>query len=248
MIDRICWNCRFFEADDELATYSGKCRRHAPRGMDANSFATDVTRNSHRVQMGKVDSGIMTSAVSPVNLYITQGIQVLPVSSGNGFAGDDCFPFTIGGYHKITKLHVTSLLMNVGAASVGENPVFKIGIYNVEETADTLGTTLEIPIPAAYVGIAGNLTNNLFHLDYPLPTPWPETPIMPNGGIWAAKFILESGDSNVIGEIDNTIVSAEIDFYGTSPTDERLFPWITEGNTFWCGEFQKNTGDIPVLL
>lgn len=245
-MSRICWDCRYFDHDDTMGTYSGKCRRHAPHGVDANTFVTDATRNAHRVQMGRVDNGIMTSAVSPVNLYITQGIQVLPVSNGSGFAGDGCFPFTIGGGHRITKIHVSSLLMNTGAASVGANPVFKIGIYTVDESADNLATTLQIPIPPAYVGIAGNLTNHFFHLDYPLPNPWPDYDI-PNGGLWAAKFILESGDSNIIGEIDNTIVSAELDFYGSDPSEQRLFPWVTSGNTFWCGEFQKNSGVIPVL-
>ena len=245
---RICWNCRFFDHNDELGTYSGKCRRFAPKGIDANSFVMDATRNAHRVQMGRVDNGIMTSAQSPVNLYITQGIQVLPASDGAGFAGDGCFPFTIGANHKIAKVHVTSLLMNVGAATVGANPVFKVGIYIIGESSDTLAHTIEIPIPAAYVGIAGNLTNHFFNIDYPLPTPWPEIPISPNGGIWAAKFILESGDSNVIGQIDNTIVSAELDYYGDDATETRLFPWVTEGNTFWCGEFKLNPGTIPVLL
>lgn len=245
-IDRICWNCRYFDHDNEMSTYSGKCRRHAPRGIDANSFVTDATRNSHRVQMGRVDNGIMTSAQSPVRLYITQGVQVLPTANGAGFQGDGCFPFTIGGGHKIAKIHVSSLMMNVGAAIVGSNPVFKIGIYTVDQSTDTLATTLEIPIPAEYVGVAGNLTPNFFHFDYSLPALWPEINVE-NGGLWAAKFILESGDQNVIGEIDNTIVSAELDYYGENPTDERLFPWIIEGNDFWCGEFQTNSGTIPAL-
>lgn len=246
MTTRICWNCRWFEADDTQGTYSGKCRRHAPRGFDSNSYVGDVTRNSHRVQMGRVNNGIMTSAASPINTYITQGVNVLPTANGSGFAGDGCFPFTIGPGHKLTKIHVETLLMNTGAATVGTNPVFKMGIYTVDESTDTLVNTLEIPVPAADVGIAGNTTNNMFSVDYTLATPWPESEL--GVGLWAMKFILESGDENIIGEIDNTIVSGELDFYGPSPTDERLFPWIIEGNTFWCGEFQKQTGTIPVLV
>ena len=67
------------------------------------------------------------------------------------------------------------------------------------------------------------------------------------GGIWAAKFILQAGDPNIIGEIDNTIVSAELDYYGAVNTDYRGFPIITEGNIFWCGDFDANAGAIPVL-
>lgn len=247
MLNRICWHCRFFDHNNQMGTYSGKCRRHAPKGIDSNSFVTDATRNAHRVQMGIVDAGLMTPAISPVALYITQGVQVLPTSSGNGLKGDDCFPFTLGAGHRVSKLHITSILMNTGAATVGENPVFKIGVYTVDLDTDTLQTTWEVPIPVAYVGIKGNRTNNFFHYDYSLPLPWPEVPFE-NGGTWAAKFILEDGDPDIIGEIDNTIMSAEIDFYGADSSDYRLFPWIIEGNTFRCGEYQFNTGIIPALL
>lgn len=245
MSPRLCWNCRYFEHDDSLGTYSGKCRRHAPHAIDANGLATDFTRNSHRVQMGRVDEGIMTSINSPVALYITQGIQVLPTSGGAGLAGDNCFPFTIGGGHRLSKVHVSSLLMNTGAASVGANPVFKIGLYIIGETTDSLQTTLEIPIPPEYVGVAGNLTNHFFNYDYVLPTPWPDPPL-PVGRLWAAKFILEAGNANVIGEIDNTMIAGELDYYGTE-YQHAAFPWIVAGNTARCGKFKQNNGVIPAL-
>lgn len=245
-MSRICWNCRYFDHDDSLGTYSGKCRRHAPRAVDANGLANDYTRNSHRVQMGRVDEGIMTSVDSPVALYITQGVQVLPTSGGAGLAGDNCFPFTIGGGHRLAKVHVSSILMNTGAASVGANPVFKVGLYVIGETTDTLMHTVEIPIPAAQVGIAGNLTNNFIQLDYTLPTPWPDPP-SDVGRLWAARFILESGDPNIIGEIDNTMIAGEIDYYGMEPYAPAAFPWMIEGNVQRCGQFLMNSGTIPAL-
>lgn len=246
MTDKICWNCRFFEADDTQGTYSGKCRRYAPSGVDANGYTTDFTRNSHLVQMGRVDEGIMTSIDSPVITYITQGVQVLPTAGGAGFAGDNCFPFVIGRGHRLAKMTVQSLLMNVGAATVGSSPVFKIGIYAIEQSTDTLIHTIEVPIPPANLGIAGNLTPNMFAFEYSLPIPWPPSSF-PDAQMWAAKFILESGDSNVVGEIDNTIVAAELDYYGTAENAIIAFPWIIAGNTEWCGDFQKNSGEIPVL-
>lgn len=196
--------------------------------------------------MGRVNSGIMKSAQSPVNLYITQGVNVLPVSNGLGLAGDGCFPFVIGGGHRITKFHVTSLLMNTGAATVGTNPVFKIGIYRVDANSDVLLTTLDIPIPPAFLGVAGNTTNNLFNYDYTLPVPYPD-PAFTTGVLWAPKFILQSGSPDIVGEIDNTLIAFENDFYGDTATDQKLFPWVTQGNEFWCGQFKRNPGTIPAM-
>lgn len=244
-MERLCWNCHFFEHDPELNPYSGKCRRNAPKGLDANTLYVTGQQQAHLFKLGLIDSTIFKSADSPLNLFANaESPFTLPMSDGNGFNANGCFPLFTTPAHKVTTVSFQCSLVNTGAATVGDNPILEIGVYAVTANADVLAFLVEIPIPPASVGVAGNTTDNLVLVHHNIPVPLPEGGGV--GGTFAAKIHLYSGDENKIGEIRNPFLATEIEEVSETYAGP-AFPWISRGNIDWCGEFKQSVETVPPL-
>lgn len=241
-MDEICWNCQHFEHNSALGPVSGRCRRHAPRGLDVNGLLQSAFFSPYNVQMGK-PSGVVYVFGDAVELWGDYGTA----SSKTTGYGAEVWPMIPAMYDSAANTLIrggtfVASLVNTHAATKSETVIVLVDLFEQNGTARNLLETYEWEIDGDDVGVIGNVVENFvcIHKNF--------GPILePVGGkLIGAAIHLVDNDPDYVGEIKNPMISLELT--NSPPINiDNAFPWILSGNVEMCGEFRPKAGTIPEL-
>jgi hypothetical protein len=234
-----CWGCKYFLKNSSPTAISGYCRRHAPHGLDA--VGLDGAYDTRKNQCGNIGADIIIGGAG--QLYrsgdATIGLPTVPASGG--FNDNGCFPFPTVAGEDITEIHMNFSLLNVGTDNVAEYANLLMNFVSIADDTSTVIEQLQIPIPQASVGVAGNTTDNFYQRSYFLADAAFQMPVLN----WGVQFDLSETEDDRIAEIRNPnvciITRANIGIYGSVAK----FAAISDGLTMFCGEYCRNDQPVP---
>lgn len=240
----ICWNCKYFEHNNEQGIYSGRCRRHAPRGVDMNGFGTFETAIAVRLQAGIVGATIFKAASDPLLALNYDSSATMPTGkSATGYEAHDVFPLLVPAGYKAVSAVFCASLVNTGAATVGAAPTMDIELYSVVAGSVALVGTGTIVFDQADVGVEGNTTPQFVKKTVNFSLLYPDL----GNKLIAIGVKLVDDDEDLISEVQDPMVCIEASKNLSVDLDEYPFPWVVNGNIVGCGEFEQNNDVIPPL-
>lgn len=250
MVNRLCWNCHFFIADDSGSLLTGICCRKAPTGADFNSFGM-VDKLSYRFDFGLISPIGEIIGEEKVAMHLA-GVQAAPASCSTadtvGFNANNIAPYLLpeGGF-RVVKLQVAASLLNSGAVTVGDNPILTLQPVSVRGDTQLQGAEIPIPIPPALVQPFANINNLFLDIDVEVEL---ENPIV--SGLVGFRVDLEKTGENEIAEAKNLKIGLTLATNAslasiTPPDSKAKWAQITDGSTQYCGDFKVQTETIPTI-
>lgn len=161
---RLCWTCKYFVADNPATLLSGRCRRHAPAGLDYLTYKFADRAMCH-LEFGAMDpAGDVFGDGALVPLYQNANVAGAPScfpSDGDGWNDPVVNPFMIPFHGRITKVHLAWARLNTGAPIVGTAPILQIQHVEVRGTTQYSNPdVIRIPIPPEHLQPRDTLTDN----------------------------------------------------------------------------------------
>jgi hypothetical protein len=251
MVERICWNCKFFAADDPETLLTGVCRRHAPRGVDYSSLNLPEQTDS-RIDIGHCLAAGTMVGDALIPLHILGAGDALPATchaaNDTGMNANDILPLELPKPWRPVRVRVSASRLNTGAATVGANPILKIQPIIIGGDAQGAGETIEIVCDGADCQPHDTGTDKFVDFQYVFPLA-----NLVNGGLVGFRATLDGTSEDEIAQVRNLKIGLLLgDNIGTagspSPIKSKA-KWavISLGNTDFCGEFEKAISTIPPI-
>jgi hypothetical protein len=251
MVERICWNCKFFEADDPETLLTGVCRRHAPRGVDFSSYGLPEQTDS-RIDIGHCLAAGTMVGDALIPLFNLGAGDALPptchAANGTGMNANDILPLELPSPWRPVRAYVSASRLNTGAASVGANPVLKIQPISIEGDSQIPGETIEIICDGADCQAHDTGTDNFVDFQYVFPL---TNPVL--SGLVGFRATLDGTSEDEIAQVRNLKIGLLLaDNIGSAGapnpiTSKAKWAVISLGNTDFCGEFEKAIATIPPI-
>ena len=195
----------------------------------------------------------------------SSGVNFPVCNSNTIFDNSDILPFAVPENGEIVAFQMSITRAAVGVAAVGDNPYCRVEVLENYGSGEATIGTVDVPIDAAKVDVNNNLgTNDFYSVLHKL-----ETPITfnPDRGLYGFQINLSDNTSaEQVSAIKNIVLTAYVRVPLTDISEEAAaeaaeavadsvtpeesiskYAFVPDGSTFWCGDYKKQSGEVPPL-
>ena len=234
-----CWSCKFFKQEGSLPTSNhGRCRRHAPLGLDYFGLVAAMDQRRHDAASVKSDL-LVGSAPLYRSGQDSIGLPIVPASGG--FNADSCYPWVFIPGDEVEQIEIQLARANVGTATVGDVPKLKLELVAIYADSQSVIRTIDLDIDRTKVGVSGATEDYEIKLSYHLGGESFQMPTVSFG----FRLKLDETDNNVIAEVRNPNVCVITKRYDNIAPSSTKFAHIEPATTSWCGEYVRSDKPVP---